>query len=423
MTLRFITAASVLALVSACSSQPGPSSLSPVQQGEQALRAGNFSVAEQAFKSALSAKPNDASAMLGLAQVYDASDRSAEAIELYSKVASARSGAIRTWNDGGVMQEGVTEVATRRLGALGHGMDTRVAAPAPVAEPAPVTVAAPAPAPVVQAEVWPEDPVYALDSNGMVYYADPEATQVITMPVFETREAAEQALPAVARHTVPATVPIAPIAPVVQTFAAPAPLPAPIPLAPITVTPIVTAPAPAPVIQSNVQPSEASYGLDSDGVVYFSDPDATQRVTGQVFESREAAALAAPAVTQRVISGTAPIAAAPAFAAPAPAYVDPAPVFAPAPTFAAPAPAPAVNADVAATTTALPRTSPGYAVIDGDFVYISAEDIARAGGSAASVASPSTPVVTQQSYTAPALGTSANPPLIELNGIPSINLN
>ncbi len=433
MSLRLVTAVSVAALISACSSQPGPSSLSPLQQGETALRAGNFAVAEQAFTSALSANPNDPSAMLGLAQVYDASNRSAEAVELYQKVAAARSGAIRVWNDGGVRQEGVTEIASRRLGALGHGMDQRAAAPAPapvVAPPAPVValpapIAVPEPAPVIQTEVWPQDPVYALDPNGMVFYADPEATQPITTPVFMSREAAEITAPVVSHDTLPTFEPIAPIAPVIQeTYAAPAPIiTAPIPV------------APAPVVQTTTQPQEPTYALGADGTIYYADPDGTQPISERVFETREAAEQGLPAAAHRTISSFAPTALAPIEAAPvtftpAPAIqpIAPAPIVNPTPTIAAPAPisvpVPSISTATPAPAGPLPRTQPGYAVVNGDFVYISAEDIARAAGTQSATQSTVIPAPAPQSFNVPtSIDAPALPPLIELNGIPNLNLN
>ena len=448
MTSRFLTAASVLALVSACSSQPGPPSLSPIHQADQALRAGNYSVAEQAYKGILSSNPNDPTAKLGLAQVYEATERSNEAIDLYRQVSAAQSGAIRVFDGGSPLQDGVTEVATRRLGQLGHGDMGGFEAPQPVA---PVAQApAPAPAPIVQTEVWPENPVYALDSNGMVYYADPGATQVITETVFENRAAAESALPSLAQRTIQHVVPTVPLAPVVQeTFVAPAPVvpapvlvaPAPVPPAPLLVAPTPVAPAPI------AQVEEPTYALDANGVIYFADPEGTQPINETLFETREAAESAAPAISQRTIPGVTPIAPAPVFqpvapvyqpapatstlapvfepVAPAPVTYAPAPVTYEAPSIAAPLPAatPVVNTAVLAPNAALPRTEPGYAVVNGDFVYISAEDIARAGGAAAPVTSPSVPVAPQQSFTAPSLGGPVNPPLIELNGIPSINLN
>ena len=131
MTSRFLTAASVLALVSACSSQPGPSSLSPIQLANQALQAGNYSVAEQAYQGVLANTPNNPTAMLGLAQVYEATQRSNEAVDLYRKVSAAQSGAIRVFGDGSGRQDGVTELATRRLGQLGHGDMSGFEAPQP----------------------------------------------------------------------------------------------------------------------------------------------------------------------------------------------------------------------------------------------------------------------------------------------------
>jgi len=419
MTSRFITAASVLALVTACSSQPGPSSLSPLQQADQAFRAGNFSAAEQAYSGVIANSPNNPSAMLGLAQVYEATGRSDEAVDLYRQVSRAQSGAIRIWDDGGQRQDGVTEVATRRLGELGHGDMGDFAAPpvvAPVVQQAVIAPAPVAPAPVVQAQVWPENPVYALDSEGMVYYADPGATQRITTPVFETREAAELALPSVSHSVVQQSAPILTTPIIQQTFVAPAP-------------PAVT--APVPTVQTFVQPAEPTYALDANGVVYFADPGATQPISGAVFETREAAARAAPAPTQRTIQHSAPIAAAPVYQ-PAPAIqpITPAPVaYAPAPQAPVVYQAPTVTAPLparapAAPAAALPRSQPGYAVVNGDFVYISAEDIARGAtvsppvGSGEAFGVP-TPIASQN---APVNVPSARPS-IELNGIPRIDLN
>ena len=446
MTSRFLTAASVLALVSACSSQPGPSSLSPIQLANQALQAGNYSVAEQAYQGVLANTPNNPTAMLGLAQVYEATQRSNEAVDLYRKVSAAQSGAIRVFNDGSGRQDGVTELATRRLGQLGHGDMSGFETPQP-ALPVAAPIAAPAPAPIVQTEAWPDNPVYALDSNGMVFYADPGATQVVTEPVFESREAALSALPTTTQRTIQHTVPSVPLAPIVQeTFVAPAPvLAAPTPIAP---TPVFVAPAPvapAPVVQFE----EPTYALDTNGTVYYADPEATQPINETLFETREAAESAAPVVSPRIIDSVALPTVAPVFEPvapiyqPAPVAVTPAPVFEPVaptpiattpapviyepPVIAAPSPlpvtAPAVNTAIAAPTGALPRTSPGYAVVNGDFVYISAEDIARAGGGAAPVAPTIAPVAPQQSFTAPSVSAPVNPPLIELNGIPSIDLN
>ncbi len=438
MTLRFITAASMLALVAACSSQPGPSSLSPLQQADQAFRAGNFAAAEQAYNGVIANSPNNPTAMLGLAQVYEATGRSDEAVDLYRQVSGARSGAIRIWDDGSPKQDGVTEVAMRRLGELGHGDMGGFAAPQPVLPIVEPVAAAPlpvAPAPVVQAEAWPENPVYALDSDGMVYYADPGATQRITTPVFETRAAAEQAAPTVSYQTIHQAAPIA-VAPVVtQTYEAPAP---------VFVAPTVAAPAPIPAVQTIIQPQEPAYALDSDGIVYFADPEATQPISGAVFETREAAARSLPAVTQRTIQQAAPIAAAPVYQ-PAPLVQPIAPA---AVTYAPAAPAPVVYQSPTTATTplptrapaspaaALPRSQPGYAVVDGNFVYISADDIARGAtvsapvGSGAAygvptpIATSSVPVAAPQSFDVPngANALSTRPP-IELNGIPSLNLN
>lgn len=334
MTTRFLTAASVFALLSACSGQPGPSSTSLVDQGYAAYRAGDFAGAEAAYRGALADLPTDEAAMLGLAEVMEATDRAGEAATLYRRVQAARSGTIRVWDDGRAMQDGVTEVASRRLGALGH--DTGFQAP-PVHHPV-VSHSAPV-------SVWPEDPVYALDEDGIVYYADPEATQPITEPVFESPDAAmttyptfEQAGPAV----------VAPPSSVYES-------------APMTY-------APEPM----------SY--ESAPMTYETAP----MVEPMTPMSYEAAPMTYEALPAETMSAPIPVA--------APARIEPvapvAPVYSPAPVSARVPSTPAPSA---------PLGQPGYAVVDGNFVYISAEDIAAG----ATPPSPVAGVETFESYGTP----------------------
>lgn len=358
MTIRFLTAASVLALVSACSSQPGPSSISTVDQGYAAYRSGNFSAAEAAYSSALNTNPSSQAAMLGLAEVYEATDRASDAAALYAKVQAARSGSIRVWDD---RQDGVTEVASRRLGALGHG----VAAPMPVAEfeapaivqpthqSAPTVVAQPAytqpaytqPAytqptytqpiytqPVAQ-EAWPENPTYALDDDGIVYYADPDATQPITEPVFESHQAASYTTtteaPATTYHSAD---------PVVT---APAALYQPMPVAPVQYEPAPITYTPAPV---SYEPAQTSY-----------------EPAPVIFQPEPTTYAPAPIQYQEIQAAPAPIPTTYQAAPTAPAY----------------SPTPSVARQPSAPAQPLTRTQPGYAVVGGDLVYISAEDIAN----------------------------------------------
>jgi len=366
MTIRFVTAVSVLALVSACSSQPGPSAVNATEQGYNAYLAGNFAAAEKAYDTALVADPADVSAMLGLAEVYEKTNRASEAVELYSRVRAERSGTIRVWNDGGVRQQGVTELANRRLVALGHQTQVQtaavVAAPAvtlaPVATeiafqappatfvpevvttqvvttevytPEVITTAAIAPQPT---QYWPDSSSYVLDENGIVNYVDVAAAQPILAPVAEAPTAT--------------------------------------------------------------------------GQTYYVDQEGTQVIAGRVFETQEAASLAAPAPVYRTVSTNA-VSAVPAVATsyePVPTVYEPAPLLTsyqsapaaiayeaaptvPTPTLrqalitpAAPiaAPVPSIARQAAAPqlpVQSITRSQPGYAVIDGDLVYVSAEDIAN----------------------------------------------
>lgn len=394
MSARFLSAVSLVALVSACSSQPGPSSLSPAQQADEAYRAGNFAVAEQTYAGLLSVNPSNPTAMLGLAEVYEATGRTSEAAQLYARVAAARSGSIRVWNDGGALQDGVTEVAMRRLGELGHGSMMSYAAPIVSA---PMAYAAPAPT-----EYWPEDPVYALDQDGIVYFADPEATQPIRETLFDSPEAAMMAAP---------------------TMAAPV-MTAPTMSAPMAYTPAPVTYEPAPVAY---QPAPISYetmpmAVESAPVTYQAAPMMepapvyTPAPIGADYTSAPITYEAAPMI-EPVPAAYAPVPASMTYqAAPmvAPAYT-PEPVALRAPTAAA----------------SLPRDQPGYAVVDGNFVYISAQDIARGATAPSPVAnvenalgygvptpvtSSAIPVGTPQSYSAPR-GVDV------MNGIPMIDLN
>ena len=354
MTIRFLTAASVLALVSACSSQPGPSSVSATDQGYSAFRAGDFAAAEQAYAAALSANPASEVAMLGLAEVYEQTGRGHEAANLYAQVHAARSGSIRVWNDGRAMQDGVTETAGRRLGALGHGMGghtvvshstiTEFEAPAYVQ---PMAYAAPS-VPAVT-EYLPENPTYALDEDGIVYYADPEATQPISEPVFEAPQMMEYA------PAMPEPMMAAPTHSGIVYQDAP------------MVTPVEVV-VPAPAAPVTYQPQPMTYEAAPAAMTYEAAPAAM---------SYEAAPMSYEAAPAAMSYETAPMS------------FEPAPIsFQPAP-MAKPVAAPAVAPMPVATRSAGPavpanlgaRSQPGYAVVNGDLVYISAEDIAN--GSAA----------------------------------------
>jgi tetratricopeptide (TPR) repeat protein len=347
MTIRFLTAASVLALVSACSSQPGPSGVSATDQGFSAFRAGNFAAAEQAYDTALSANPSNETAMLGLAEVYESTGRAGEAAALYARVHAARSGSIRVWNDGRAMQDGVTEVAGRRLGALGHGMDvqqapishstiTQFEAPAYVQ---PTTFVQPTTYVQPQAtEYLPENPTYALDAEGIVYYADPEATQPIVEPVFEQPEMIKYApaQPALLPAPMPAPVPVqSGVIYQNDAMAAPVEVVVPSQAAPLTYQPAPISYQPAPIAY---QPTPAAISYE-----------------------------AAPApVTTRY---------------------EPAPMVKPTAPTVSPTPIATRNTGATGPAQPLARSQPGYAVVNGDLVYISAEDIAN-GSTARSTQGP-----------------------------------
>lgn len=400
MTIRSVTTMSVLALVSACSSQPGPSATNATAQAHNAFRAGNIAAAESAYDAALAANPKDASALVGLGEVYEKTGRKSEAIKLYTRARDQRSGAIRVWNDGRVMQDGITEIATRRLSVLGHQKKAIVknltpkkpnskqilketkpiatlqpVAPVAIAhhQPAvPVTVQSQPLAPLIATPIQTIAPLvavqesqgvfttaaiapktipftsensgYSLDSEGVVYYTDPEATQPLTKRstgtvYFSDPEATQPITTLVSefpnlpnqQHSLSTTMP----QPALATTA--------IMLSPSEITPL-------PVYQAttSLAPVHAEVSAQIDIATYQAEPIVDQPAP-------------APGVQSRV-----------------PALKPVSKITTPAPSFTAPAPT--VKRSSTAITSShqpLPRSQPGYAVIGGDLVYISAEDIAN----------------------------------------------
>lgn len=418
MTFKTLTAVSLIALVSACGQHPGPKAMSATDQGYNAFRNGEYAVAEQAYRGALASDPANVKAMLGLAEVYEQTGRSGEAASLYRQVQATQSGAIRVWGTRRPMQDGVTETAMRRLGAIGHGPSTvSYQAPQTVA---PVTYSdtlATARLPTMPA---PAEPTYALDNQGIVYFADPGATQPLVEEVYETPDAAmiEYAAPAPMMYeAAPAPVSYQP-APVTQYEAAP------ITFEP---APMQYQQAPAPV---QYQPTPVSYQPAPAPVQYQAAPPAYQGAPQPYQYQYQSAPAYAPMPQQYQP--------APAYA-PTPVRYQPAQVapsaslglYSPSPT---PRPASAYTApQQAPLTTTLPRagnpqlgamrSQPGYVVINGDLVYVSGDDISAGGGAAVQQAPVQTPV--PQSL-APVLdpadfglpqGTDT------MNGIPSIQMN
>jgi len=349
MTIRFASAISLIAFVSACSSQPGPSGVSATEQGYNAFRVGNFSAAEKAYDSALAADPTDVTAMLGLAEVYEKAGRTSEAVKLYSRVQAQNSGTIRVWNDGYVKQQGVTELASRRLAALGHSQVRTASFAGPVVQELP-PVGVPQPIATAETEpqstqYWPENPTYVLDENGLVNYVDVAAAPVPTTPVFEVPRAVGTTYFADPEGTQPITLPVFET-PEVATLSTPAPA-----YETVATTPIEAA-VPAVARSQEALPTVYETAPTLAISPYETAPLATR------YESAPSTpplrqALITPMVNE-VISAPMPSA----------------PIVAPIPTAARPA-TPSLPAQP------LTRTQPGYAVIDGNFVYISAEDIAN----------------------------------------------
>ncbi len=409
MTIRSVTTISALALLSACSSQPGPSAVDASTQAYNAFRAGNIAAAEKAYDTALIANPNDVSALVGLGEVYEKTGRTSEAIKLYTQAQKKRSGTIRVWNDGRVMQDGLTELANRRLSALGHqeqaiakvSQPTAPVAKAPVQTARPLGLIPPQPiAPVVAAPLQPivsaaplygkheivatpaiapqatqyqtDNSGYALDSEGIVYYAEAETTQPISTHHGNAVPYAEaQVTQAFATHSGGTVYYADPEA---------------------------------------TQPITAHLG----GTIYYADPEATQPITGHVSELPIASSQSYLPHNASIQPALATTSIAPSEIAPSPVYqtttplapvhveipaqtgiatyqTDPivyetapvsnlvsrVPTVKPSPSVAAPAPSVARNSITRTPSQPLPRSQPGYAVIEGDLVYISAEDIAN----------------------------------------------
>lgn len=219
MTIRLLSAASVIALVAACSDQasaPSGPAAAAVQQGQNAFLLGDYGAAEQSYRAALSADPGNAAALLGLAEVLEQTGRTPEALDFYRRAQSSGSGDIRVWEfltESNLRrpQDGVTETAYRRLGALSHGSGHQVGHYPDVMEqdfvdPAPAAYA-PAPVETAPYDSYGVTPGYTLDS-GSVYQPDPA---MVGTPIYDpspisytTEPVGYQTAP-IAYETVPAT--------------------------------------------------------------------------------------------------------------------------------------------------------------------------------------------------------------------------
>jgi hypothetical protein len=136
----------------------------------------------------------------------------------------------------------------------------------------------------------------------------------------------------------------------------------------------------APQFAPQPVPIDRGYGVNTSNEVYYTDPAATQRVEEPVFD-RFDAALEEAIQSER------------SFEVYQPRPAQPAPAtYAPAPTSFAPVSQPS----------ALPRAQPGYGVVDGDFVYISAEDIAN--GATAPTPTPAGPAADSYGIPVPVTG-------------------
>ena len=303
MTLRLTAAASLLAILSACGSTEAPRA-DAAALGYEAYRAGDLERAEALYGEALAADPSDARALLGLGEVLERTGRAGQAQDYFARAGAANSGAIRTWRaqtaygDGYVYQEGVQEVAARRLGAARHAAP-RVAAVAPLAaspvyempsaavafepatpmvyEAAPMEAQAPLPvavqaAPIQAAPMRAAPVAYApapMAVEETVYYADPEATIPITGTVFEAPPVAfapisipEDPAPMMIGTEVltPMTVEAGPrdieplLAPVTLERIATTSMPASVPERVEVAAPVRAAPAPAPATAVSLVP-------------------------------------------------------------------------------------------------------------------------------------------------------------------------
>ena len=116
MTFKHLGAASVVALVTACSPHQSAKQTSPTQAAYATYLAGDYGRAEQGYAAILASDPGNATALLGMGEVMEASGRTSEALSYYRRAVASRNGAIRVYNG---RQDGVTEVAYRRMGMLG----------------------------------------------------------------------------------------------------------------------------------------------------------------------------------------------------------------------------------------------------------------------------------------------------------------
>lgn len=290
MTYRILTAASLVALLAGCSHEAPR--MSPSEAAYSAYLAGDYAAAEQGYGAILASDPNNATALLGMGELMEAAGRTNEAVEYYQRAYAAQSGSIRVW-DAGVMQDGVTEVAFRRLGGLsGHG----VAYAAPVQAYEPQFEEPPYVAPAI-----PTEPVYSAPVTPAPSYAEPTHYEpVYTQPIEPAPSYVEPAYaePAYVEpsYAEPAYVEPAYVEP---TYTAPAYVePAYAPPAyvePTPVQPAYSAPAyqqPAQIAPAYTPPPAAPqprYALDDEGYVYYSDPEATQPISEDVFDSLDSA--------------------------------------------------------------------------------------------------------------------------------------
>lgn len=428
MTYRFLTVASLFALISACSAQ-GPSAVDPLTQGQNAYLSGDYGTAESAYNAALGANPSNGTALLGLAEVYEQTGRTAQAIEIYERIQRTRTGSIRVWGAGSVPQDGVTEVAARRLGLLG-GTPRRAVAQAPVRAPAPVaptTYVAPqqtvysAPAPVIDQSFNQQRTVVYTGEEA--YYAGqaPQSVQVAVPQTF--------AAPPVYSAPEVYTAPIA-----TETYSLPVAAPAPIQetytygTEAIVVEPAVQSTYVPESVDEAAQPDPWNYALDDEGNISYGAPEGADLPTTEIYTAPPAPATGYDFSTP-LPPQTGGFNAAPAYEFDTP--VDGASLYSPAdvqtafqsdpidptevltPDYSRFAPAPAQSASFPVATQRVPEYAnlgggalpqPGYTVVDGDLVYVSADDL-RSGNA---------PAAASQSY---------EYDIETLNGIPGLDLN
>lgn len=431
MSYRFLTAASLFAVLTACSSQ-GPSAVDPLTQGQNAYLSGDYGTAEAAYARVLDGNPSNGTALLGLAEVYEQTGRTAQAIEIYERIQTTRTGSIRVWNAGGVTQDGITEVAARRLGVLGMA-SARSVAQAPVAytPPRQTTYAAP-----VINQGYATEQRTVIYTGDDAYYAD-QAPRSIQAAVPQTYTApAIQTAPVVQSYAAPAPVTYtAPVA--VESYALPAaPAPAPIQesysygLVGESITPAIQSTYVPEPVDEVAQPDPWTYALDDDGNISYGTSESIELpatelytappapVNGYEFTTPQPAASDLYDVEPAYEFGTpgdgaalySPIESQIAYESDP---IDPTAVLTPDYNRFRAAPAESAAFPVAIQTAresaelaaAATLQQPGYTVVDGDFVYISADQLKRSGAASAPAAS------------------SYEYDLETMNGFPGIDLN